>query len=254
MPYDKNHNASWWFSSSLILYVGLGQFNEALSRLYSLMRKTMCDHVLPFPRSRQQARCLLRWWPRLCLQSLLLETYPKLLLWGGSGESGITIAWSYHYEGWNKRLKENYCLKPIQSYYSGEEAGVWWGLQSLLPETYPKLLLWGTGNRRVWWENSQLLSTLPSHLVCVSVRIWVRPPIFAYFQCPHRASTLLFVRHQDRTDGVNPFWPPNGNLMLVSCLLVCLRQSNYFASSEESSHQGVTLLLQPQSSLVCKTE
>ena len=80
------------FLYSLISYVGLGQFNEAMRRLYSLRRKTMCHHVLPFPRPRQQARCLLGWWPCLCLQSLLqwpqqAATYPKLLLWGG-GQSG----------------------------------------------------------------------------------------------------------------------------------------------------------------------
>ena len=85
------------------------------------------------------------------------------------------------------------------------------------------------GRGAVWWEQSQLLSTLPSHVVSVGVGIWVRAPIlwiqfFACFQWPQRVSTLLFVWYQDKANWVIPYWMASVFYRWVVSLSVCAKE------------------------------
>ena len=101
------------------------------------------------------------------------------------------------------------------------------------------------GRGAVWWEQSKLLSTLPSHVVSVGVSIWERAtiPFFACFQWPQRVSTLLFVWHQDKSNWVIPYSPPMASVFCwwVFSLSVGLWEQ-LLSRSEESSHQDATLL------------
>ena len=128
-------------------------------------------------------------------------------------------------------VSNHYCsspsrLKPIQSYYSGEQGSLVGAIKALV--------------------NSPL-----SRCLCRCQHMSKSTHTFTCFQGPKWVWILLFVWYQDKLshsllNGIS--------LLLVNCLIVRWTQRATILPAVRSQVIKVLLLLKPQSSLICKTE